>query len=90
MAGIERQALNSIVQGSAADIIKLQIRNMSEDLPKYDAHLLVQIHDEVIIEAPEALAEKVLEVVKSHMEGAPNLGEIPLIADGFIANCWKK
>lgn len=90
VAGMERQTLNAIVQGSAADIVKLQMRNMVKDLKKYDAHILVQIHDEVIVEVPEEHSEKVMEVVQFHMENAPNLGEIPLIAEPFISNCWKK
>jgi len=85
---IERQSVNSIVQGSAADLIKLQMRELHKELPKYDAHMRVQIHDEVIVECPKENAEKVLEVVKHTMEHA--IPGVPLVAEGFISDYWKK
>jgi DNA polymerase I len=87
---IERQSINSIVQGSAADLIKLQMRELAKVLPEYDAHMVVQIHDEVIVECPKEKAEEVLKVVKHTMEHAIELPGIPLVADGFISNYWKK
>jgi DNA polymerase I len=87
---MERQSINSIVQGSAADIIKVQMRNLHRILPQYDSHLLVQIHDEVIVECPENRAEEVLQVVKDIMENAIKLKNVPIVAEGFIADCWKK
>jgi DNA polymerase-1 len=87
---MERQSINSIIQGSAADMIKVMMRNLHEVLPKYNSHLLVSIHDEVLVECPADKAKDVLEVVKHTMENAIKLGDVPVVAEGIIADCWKK
>jgi len=87
---MERQCLNSIVQGTAADIIKIQMRNLHRILPEYNSHLLLTIHDEVVIEAPKDIAEEVLRVVKETMETAIELKNVPIIAEGLIADFYKK
>lgn len=90
MGRMERQAINSVVQGSAADIIKVQMRNLARRLKKYDAHLLVQVHDEVIIECPISKAEEVEKIVKFEMENAVKLNGVPIITEPQIASRWKK
>jgi len=85
-----RQAINSIIQGSAADIIKLHMRELGKVLPEKDAHILIQIHDEFVIETPEKNAEEVLALVKATMENAIKLGDVPVVAEGFVSKYWKK
>lgn len=87
---IERQAINSIVQGSAADIIKVQMRNLYRRLKGFDAHILVQIHDELIVEVPKEKAEEVLKIVKHEMENAIKLKNVSIVAEPFISDMWKK
>ncbi|MEX2052274.1 MAG: DNA polymerase [Candidatus Paceibacterota bacterium] len=69
----ERTAINAPVQGTAADIIKLAIRYAEEDLVKAGvqdkAHLVLQIHDELVYEIEESVLEKAEEIIKSAMEG---------------------
>lgn len=90
MSRMERQAINSVVQGSAADIIKVQMRNLARKLKEYDCHMLVQVHDELIIECPTNLAEKVEGIVKYEMENAVKLNGVPIITEPHIAKRWKK
>lgn len=87
---IERQALNSIIQGSASDIMKLQMRNLHPILKQYNAHILLQIHDEIVVECPIELAEKVSEVVKYEMENVVKLNGVPLVTVPHVSNFWNK
>ena len=70
----ERTATNASLQGTAADIIKLAIRYAEEDLKKADlldkAHLVLQIHDELVYEIDEKVLEKVDKIIKNAMEDA--------------------
>lgn len=86
----KRQATNSIVQGSAADIIKVQMRNLDRILKTYDSHLLIQVHDELIIEVPVNKADEVLAIVKHEMENAVQLPGIPIVANAQISDRWCK
>ncbi len=65
----ERQAINTLIQGTAADIIKLAMLLVSDDaeLKSYDAKLLLQVHDELIISVPQENAEKAGERLSSLM-----------------------
>lgn len=76
---IERMVVNTTVQGSAADIVKLAMlgvhRRLSADLPQ--AHLVLSVHDELLVECPPALAEAGERVLREEMEGAFHL-EVPL------------
>jgi DNA polymerase-1 len=69
----ERTATNAPIQGTAADIIKLAIRYAEEDLAKAhllnEAHLVLQIHDELVYEASESSLEKVGKIIQKAMEG---------------------
>ena len=78
----ERVALNTPIQGSAADIIKFAMINSYENLKKakVDAKIVLQIHDEIIIEASKKDLEKAKEILKSSMEEAVNL-KVPLLVD---------
>ncbi|MDU2829698.1 MAG: DNA polymerase I [Anaerococcus sp.] len=78
----ERVALNTPIQGSAADIIKFAMINSYENLKKakLDAKIVLQIHDEIIIEASKKDLEKAKEILKSSMQEAVKL-RVPLLVD---------
>lgn len=85
----ERVARNMPIQGTAADIIKIAMikvnRRLKNEIP--EARLIMQVHDELIVEAPESLAEKAAELLKSEMENAVSL-PVALRADVGIGNTW--
>lgn len=89
-AHCERQTVNAIIQGSAADLMKVQMRNVHEKLKPFDAHILVQIHDEIIVEVPEVHSELVKEIVKYEMENAMTLPGVPIKTEPEISPRWKK
>src|SRR5699024_4392106 len=81
----ERVALNTPIQGSAADIIKIAMVRVFEKLRKgnYKSKLLLQVHDELIIEAPEEEKDEVVKLLKDTMEDAVKLNLV-LKADSNI------
>lgn len=85
----ERLAINSVVQGSAADLIKLAMVNVQNRIDKENlpAKLLLQIHDELVLEAPRAEAEACAHVVQTEMEQAMQL-DVPLKAEVGIGADW--
>ncbi len=88
-SGAERIALNTPIQGTAADIIKLAMirveKALNENFP--DAQLLLQVHDELIVECPEALAEQVSALVSREMETVAKL-TVPLTAEAKSGKSW--
>lgn len=85
-ASAERQAFNTRIQGSAADIMKMALIRVYDMIPK-DAKLLLTVHDEVVVLTPDHLADQVAENVREAMEGI-NLLEVPLIADVKVVQTW--
>lgn len=85
----ERVAMNMPIQGTAADIIKIAMIKVYESLKNEfpDAKLILQVHDELIIEAPEKDAEKVAELLKNTMEGACDLS-VPLTVEVACGKTW--
>ena len=84
----ERTATNSPIQGSAADLIKIAMVRVRDALQAdFRARLVLQVHDELIIEAPAEEAGRAGELVKRHMEGAAEL-TVPLVADVGIGDNW--
>ncbi len=85
----ERTAMNTPIQGSAADIIKKAMILMSERLKSenLEAKLLLQVHDELIFEAPEAEIAKLEEIVPDVMENAVELS-VPLKVDSAFGDTW--
>ena len=85
----ERVARNMPIQGTAADIIKIAMvrvdKRLSEENMK--AHLILQVHDELIVEAPENEAERALKIVTEEMENACKM-KVVLRADGNIGSTW--
>lgn len=87
----ERVALNMPIQGTAADIIKLAMVNVRRRLEREGlaAKLIMQVHDELICECPEAEAERVKEILKEEMEGAVSLS-VPLTAEAKCGKSWAE
>ena len=87
--GAERIALNTPIQGTAADIIKLAMIRVDQALrEKYpEAKLLLQVHDELIVECPEALAEQVCALVSAEMQQVAELA-VPLVAEAKYGKSW--
>ena len=85
----ERIAMNTPIQGTAADIIKLAMIKVFERLKKENskAKLILQIHDELIVEAPLDEAEKVKQLLTEEMENAVKLS-VTLKADSSIGDSW--
>jgi len=85
----ERVAMNTPVQGSAADIIKLSMVNVDKRLEKENlkSKLILQVHDELIIEAPQSEAEYIKTLLKEEMENAVSLS-VQLIADVGMGKNW--
>jgi len=84
----ERTATNSPLQGSAADLIKVAMIKVSDAVRAgFEAKLLLQVHDELVVEAPQAEVEEVARLVKDCMEGAAVL-HVPLVATVGIGPNW--
>ncbi|MBO5281106.1 MAG: DNA polymerase I, partial [Clostridia bacterium] len=85
----ERVAMNSPIQGSAADIIKIAMIKVSEKLKEsgIDARLILQVHDELILEAHVDCADRAAEILSECMENALSL-DVPLSADSCIGKNW--
>ncbi len=85
----ERVAQNAPLQGSAADLIKVAMVRIHAALKTEfpSAHLLLQVHDELVLEAPTDQAEAVGALVKHHMEGAAELS-VPLVVEVGIGENW--
>ena len=85
----ERAAMNTPIQGTAADIMKIAMINVYKKLieENLEAKIVLQVHDEMMIEATLAEAEKVKEIVKTEMESAIKLN-VPLIAEVSEAENW--
>jgi DNA polymerase-1 len=94
-SGAERQAINAPLQGSAADIIKRAMARVPAALTreKLHARMLLQVHDELLFEAPEAEVEHTAQVVKTVMEGAcaPHCElSVPLVVETGWAKSWDE
>lgn len=87
--GAERIALNTPIQGTAADLIKLAMIRVHGALKAHypDAKLLLQVHDELIVECPEELAEPVAKLISDEMQNVAQLS-IPLVAEAKWGNSW--
>ena len=85
----ERVAMNSPIQGTAADVIKLAMLRVEEALSRegLSAKLILQVHDELIVECPEEEASRVAEIVKREMEGAVSFA-VPLTVEVSIGKTW--
>jgi DNA polymerase-1 len=85
----EREAINMPIQGTASDIVKIAMLRVDEEFKRegLEAQLLMQVHDELLVETPAAQAQHVADVLKREMEAAVSL-DVPLIVDVGIADNW--
>ena len=88
-ARAEREAVNMPMQGSASDIVKLAMIQTAEALrrAKLSALMILQVHDELVFEVPEAEVEQTSSVVKAAMEGAAQL-DVPLVVEIGVGKNW--
>jgi len=87
----EREAVNAVIQGSAADMIKVAMIRIHSDLRKRgsQAKLLIQIHDELLLEAPEPEMEAVRELVVREMASALPLS-VPVKVNSAVGKNWME
>jgi DNA polymerase-1 len=85
----ERDAINTPVQGSAADLIKLAMIRVSNALKRegLKAKMILQIHDELLFDTPKDEVERVSQIVKYEMENAMDLG-VPLLVEVGSGRNW--
>lgn len=84
-----RAAANSPIQGSSADIIKIAMIKLDRILQNYQARLLLQVHDELVLEVPPEEWSELQPIIKSTMEGAINLS-VPLAVDINVGKNWME
>lgn len=91
VANAERAAINAPIQGGASDIIKLAMIATQNELQKggWKTKMLLQVHDELVFEAPDNEVEAVSQLIKQTMEKAVNLS-VPFVADVGIGDNWSE
>ena len=90
-ANAERAAINAPIQGGAADIIKLAMNKIERVLSEKNmkTKMLLQVHDELVLEVPENEVEQALELVKSHMENIVE-SSVPFKAEAGVGDTWTE
>jgi DNA polymerase-1 len=85
----EREAINMPIQGTASDIVKIAMLHVSEEFKRagLKSRLLMQVHDELLVEAPADESEQVAAILKREMESAVTL-DVPLVVDVGTAENW--
>ena len=84
----ERTAMNSPIQGTAADLIKLAMVRIDRKLVGKHSKLLLQVHDELVLEAPGDEMDEVKDLVRAEMEGVIKLN-VPLVVDVGTGDNWR-
>jgi DNA polymerase-1 len=88
----ERIAINTPIQGSAADLIKLAMLAVDKAIVGTSAKLLLQVHDELVLEVPEGEVEEVRVRVRAAMEGVRTFDgvalRVPLLAETGVSRTW--
>ena len=85
----EREAINMPIQGTASDIVKIAMLKVDEEFKRagVEGRMLMQVHDELLVEVPEKETAKVSEILKHEMETAVSL-DVPLVADVGVGDNW--
>lgn len=86
VAKAERQAFNTLIQGSAADVMKMAMVRAYQNIPD-PADLILTVHDELVTTTPDDLADDTAEAIREAMEGITFL-RVPLIADVKVVDKW--
>jgi DNA polymerase-1 len=84
----ERTAVNTPLQGTAADMIKVAMIRIQEKLRGRESRMLLQVHDELVFEAPPAEVDDIRALAKAEMEGVKRL-DVPLVADIGVGDNWR-
>ncbi|RRV09195.1 DNA polymerase I [Pseudomonas sp. v388] len=89
--GAERMAINAPMQGTAADIIKRAMVEVNGwlDTSGLDARVILQVHDELVLEVREDLVDQISEQIRPHMSGAAELA-VPLLVEVGVGNNWDE
>src|SRR5262245_19317934 len=88
-AAAERAAVNLPIQGTAADIMKKAMIEVHAALTGSNARMILTVHDELLFEVPESMAEETAQLVRDRMQGAASL-KVPLTVDVGIGKNWKE
>ena len=85
----EREAINMPIQGTASDIVTIAMLHVQQEFERVgvEARLLMQVHDELLVEALEKEVETVVQILKHEMESAVTL-DVPLVADVGVGDNW--
>jgi DNA polymerase-1 len=92
----ERQAINAVIQGFASYITKMAMRDLHDSLDPDVAHMVVQVHDEIVLRVRKDQVDDVLPIVTSTMsgirgtDGQPILGDIPLLVSAETGYTWAE
>ena len=86
----ERTAMNTPMQGAAADLIKLAMIELDRRLPKekFKSRMILQVHDELLFEGPETEIPKLTKLAKEVMEGVHQF-RVPIVADTKVGHNWR-
>ncbi len=84
----ERTAVNTPLQGTAADMIKLAMIRIAEKLKGRETRMLLQVHDELVFEAPPGEVDEIRAMVKSEMENVRKL-DVPMVVDVGVGDNWR-
>ena len=85
----ERMAMNTPIQGTAADIIKIAMIETEKNLAALKSRMILQVHDELVIEVVDDELEHVKEIVRRSMEGAASLN-VKLAVDIAVGKNWSE
>ena len=87
----EREAINAPIQGTAADLVKLAMIRVHERLrrEKLGARMILQVHDELLLEVPEGEIDRTTEIVRAEMESVHAL-DVPLVVDVGVGDNWME
>lgn len=86
VAKAERQAFNTLIQGSAADVMKIAMVKAHREIPE-SSRLILTVHDELVTVTPEEIADETAEAIRSAMEGI-DFFRVPLVADVKVVDRW--
>jgi len=88
--GEMRSLINAVIQGTAADMMKIALASMWQPLRDIDARIVATVHDEVIVECPEKYKEQAYKIIADSMTNAGSGLKVPILVDIKIGNTWME